>query len=72
MGAGDDSLIGGFIVTGTESQDGRASCLGTVPGSSVYLEPVADPVLTLYDSSGAAVATNDDWESDPGASQIDG
>ena len=31
---------------------------------------VADPVLTLYDSSGVAIAANDDWESDPGSSQI--
>ena len=67
VGPGDDSLIGGFIVTGTDPQVVVLRALGpslAVPGT------VADPVLTIYDSAGTAIGTNDDWESDPGAAQL--
>jgi len=70
VGTGDDSLIGGFIVTGSDSQTVVLRALGPSLGGSGLSETVADPVLTLYDSSGVAIATNDDWQSDSGASQI--
>ncbi|MBA3607150.1 MAG: aryl-sulfate sulfotransferase [Chthoniobacterales bacterium] len=71
VGPGDDALIGGFIVTGTEPQTiifrALGPSLGAMVGNSATL---ADPSLTIFDSSGAEVASNDDWESDPGAGQI--
>lgn len=71
VGPGDDALIGGFIVTGTEPQTiifrALGPSLGALVGNSATL---ADPNLTIFDSSGAEVANNDDWESDPGAGQI--
>lgn len=71
VGPGDDALIGGFIVTGTEPQTiifrALGPSLGAMIGNSATL---ADPSLTLYDSTGAEVASNDDWESDAGADQI--
>ena len=70
VGTGDNSLIGGFIVTGTDSKTLVLRALGPSLSSTGLSETVADPVLTLYDSSGVVIATNDDWQSDPGASQI--
>ena len=67
---GEGALIGGFIVSGNDSKEVLLRALGPSLGSSGLTQVVADPILTLYDASGAVVATNDDWESDPGASQI--
>ncbi|MEP6975376.1 MAG: DVUA0089 family protein [Spartobacteria bacterium] len=68
VGSGDDSLIGGFIVEGTESKTIVLRALGPSLGLA---GTVADPVITIYDSTGALVATNDDWQSDPGAALIE-
>ena len=70
VGIDQDSLIGGFIVNGSESQMVVLRALGPSLSESGVTGTVADPVLTLYDSSGVAIAANDDWESDPGSSQI--
>jgi hypothetical protein len=70
VGTGDDSLIGGFIVTGNGSQVVLLRALGRSLTSSGISHAVADPMLTLYDSSGEVVATNDDWQTDPAVSQI--
>ena len=64
---GDNTLIGGFIVTGTDPKKVVVRALGPstqVPGF------VTDPVLELRDSTGALVTSNDDWGSSPEASQI--
>jgi len=71
VGPGDDALIGGFIVTGSEPQTIIFRALGPSLGMMVGNSPtLADPNLTIYDSTGAEVAASDDWESDPGAEQI--
>ncbi|MGI8955427.1 MAG: aryl-sulfate sulfotransferase [Chthoniobacterales bacterium] len=71
VGPGDDALIGGFIVTGSEPQTiifrALGPSLGAMIGNSATL---ADPNLTIYDSTGAEVGSNDNWEFDPGADQI--
>lgn len=62
VGSGENVLILGFIVAGTAP----ANLLLRAVGPSIASEtvhPVADPVLALYDSAGALVATNDDWKS---------
>jgi len=71
LGLGDDSLIGGFIVTGSDAKTVVLRALGPSLGGSGLADIVADPVLTLYDSSGAIVGMNDDWQSDSGSGQID-
>jgi len=65
--AGDNTLIGGFIVTGTEAKKVVVRALGPstqVPGF------VADPTLELRDGSGNLVTSNDNWGESPEASQI--
>ncbi len=59
---GDNVLIGGFIVTGTEAKRVILRALGPsltglgVPGA------LADPTLELHAGNGATIATNDDWK----------
>jgi len=58
IGTGDNVLIAGFIVAG--SQPKRILLRGLGPLLPVS-ENLADPTLELHDSSGAIVAANDNW-----------
>jgi hypothetical protein len=56
--AGDNALIGGFIIKGADPKQIALRAMGPslpVPGKLV------DPILQLYDSSGALIAQNDSW-----------
>ena len=58
---GENVLIGGFIVTGTQSKRVIVRAIGPslpFPGS------LADPTLELRDSGGALIRANDNWRSD--------
>jgi CSLREA domain-containing protein len=57
---GDNVMIGGFIITGDESQSILVRALGpSLPVSGT----LANPTLTLHDSNGNVIASNDDWRS---------
>jgi uncharacterized repeat protein (TIGR01451 family) len=58
VGAGDNALIAGFIVTGT--QDKRVILRGIGP-SLPLSGALLNPRLDLYNSSGTVIASNDDW-----------
>jgi hypothetical protein len=64
---GDNVLINGFIISGPDPKTVVVRALG--PSLSDYGVPdvLADPMLTVYDSSGAVIASNDDWQTDIGA-----
>lgn len=70
VGLDENALISGFIVTGTDPQTIILRALGPSLTASGLSNTVADPILTVYDSTGTVIATNDDWESDPGADQL--
>ena len=70
VGSGDDSLIGGVIVTGANNKTVVLRALGPSLGASGVPGTVPDPTLTLFDASGSVLASNDDWQSDPNADQI--
>jgi hypothetical protein len=58
VGTGANVLIGGFIVTGTESKPVIVRAIGpSLPLSGKML----DPTLELHDSSGAMIGFNDNW-----------
>jgi hypothetical protein len=58
VGTGANVLIGGFIVTGTESK----SVIVRGIGPSLPLpDKMLDPTLELHDSSGAMIGFNDNW-----------
>ena len=69
VGTDQNALIGGFIVTGSAPKTVVLRALGPSL-SNDGLSGLSDPVLTLFNSAGTAIAMNDDWESDPGAAQI--
>jgi hypothetical protein len=61
----DNVLIGGFIVTGTESKTVVLRALGPSLSAFGVSGVLANPVLKVYDSSRTLIATNDNWQSDP-------
>jgi hypothetical protein len=58
---GDNVMIGGFIVQGTEPKRVIIRAIG--PELTQYGVPdvLADPTLELHDGSGALIASNDNW-----------
>jgi hypothetical protein len=67
VGTGDNVLINGFIVGGTDPQTVVLRALGPSLSGFGVPGPLADPVLSVYNSSGTLIATNDNWRSDPGS-----
>jgi hypothetical protein len=63
VGTGENVLINGFIVTGTEAKKVLLRAIG--PSLSQYgvTNPVPDPTLELYNEAGALLARNDNWRS---------
>ena len=62
---GDDALIGGFILgRGTSSGNSRVviRALGPSLISFGVPNPLANPTLELHDSTGAIIASNDNWK----------
>ena len=68
---GDNVLIGGFIVTGTEPKTIVLRALGPSLSGFGLSDVLSDPVLSVYNSSGTLIATNDNWQSDPNHSVVE-
>ena len=62
---GDRVMIGGFILTGTQSKKVAIRGIGPSLGSSGLSDLLTDPTLQLRDSGGALVMQNDNWQDDP-------
>jgi cyclophilin family peptidyl-prolyl cis-trans isomerase len=58
VGTGDNVLIGGFIIRGTAPK--RLMIRGIGPSTGLP-GALADPVLELFDSGGAMIASNNNW-----------
>ena len=56
---GDNVLIGGFIITGLQEKKVIIRGIGPSLPLSGSLQ---DPILELHDSTGAIIATNDNWK----------
>jgi DNA-binding beta-propeller fold protein YncE len=59
VGPGDDAIIGGFIITGTQPKTVIVRGLGP---SLPVTGALADPVIEVHGSSGELLATNDNWK----------
>ena len=70
VGTGNNVMIAGFIVSGSQSKTIIVRALGPTLGSYGVANALNDPMLELHDSSGATIATNDDWQTGSQASQI--
>jgi hypothetical protein len=58
---GDNALIGGFIVSGTQPKRVIVRAIGP---SLPVTGALANPILELRDSSGGLIRSNDNWRSD--------
>jgi sugar lactone lactonase YvrE len=56
--AGDNALIGGFIIRGEQSKQIALRAIGP---SMPVAGKLADPVLQLFDGNGALLGQNDNW-----------
>jgi len=61
---GDNVMIGGFIVQGTEPKRVIIRAIGPELGAPPYNVPnaLANPTLELHDGTGALIASNDNWQ----------
>ena len=66
----DRVLIGGFIITGSESKKVALRAIGPSLAASGLSGVLADPVLELHDATGSVIAINDDWQTDAGAAEL--
>jgi len=64
VGTGDNVLIGGFIITGADPKTVVLRALGPSLSGFGLSDVLADPVLSVYNSSGDLIVTNDNWQSD--------
>jgi hypothetical protein len=64
---GDNMLIGGFIVTGTQEKRVLVRAIGP---SLPLSDRLADPILEIHDASGQTIATNDNWVDAPNRQAI--
>ena len=69
---GDNVLIGGFIVTGSDTEEVVLRGIG--PSLQVNGVPLAgslpNPKIELHDSTGALIASNDNWMDSPQKDEI--
>jgi hypothetical protein len=59
---GDDVMIGGFILGGSGRKRVIVRAVGPELTQYGVPNPLADPMLELHDSTGALVASNDNWQ----------
>jgi hypothetical protein len=58
----DNVMIGGFIVQGTQPKRVILRAIGPELSQYGVPNPLPDPVLELHESTGALIASNDDWQ----------
>ena len=61
MQTGDEVMIGGFIIQGTLAKRVILRAIGPELTQYGIPNPLADPNLELHDSTGAVIASNDNW-----------
>jgi glucose/arabinose dehydrogenase len=61
---GDNVMIGGFIVGGSQNRTVLARAIGPSLTAAGVPNALQDPMLELHNSSGTTLASNDSWKSD--------
>src|SRR6266403_1680286 len=59
---GDNVMIGGFIVQGTQPKRVIIRAIGPELSQYGVPNPLADPTLELHDGTGALIGRNDNWQ----------
>jgi len=61
---GDNVMIGGFIIGGSQQQRLMVRAIGPSLATRGVADPLRDPTLEIVNSSGTTIATNDNWRTD--------
>ena len=67
---GDNVLIGGFVITGTQPKKLLIRAIGPSLTSFGIPDVLADPVLELHDGAGTLITSNDNWGDAPNRQEI--
>ena len=67
---GDEVLIGGFIVGGSQPKTVIMRALGPSLAQFQIANPLNDPTLEVRDAAGNVLASNNNWQDDPNAALI--
>jgi hypothetical protein len=67
---GDNVMIGGFIIQGSEPATVILRSVGHSLAAYGITNAISDPTIELHNSSGSVIASNDDWISSPDARTI--
>ena len=62
VGTGDNVLISGFIIGDVDSATVVVRALGPSLAAYGVSGVLSDPTLTIYDSTGSVIASNDNWQ----------
>jgi hypothetical protein len=68
VGTGDNILIGGFVIVGTQPKRVLLRAVGPTLADQGVIAVLADPVLTLFHRTASGeqrIASNDDWQLAP-------
>lgn len=61
IGTGQNVLIGGFIIQGTQPATVIVRAVGYSLRALGITNPISDPTITVYNSNNNVIASNDDW-----------
>ena len=70
INVGDNVLIGGFIIQGSQPITVILRSIGHSLAAAGITNPISDPTIELHNSAGNIIASNDDWISSPDAQTI--
>lgn len=70
VGTGDDVLIGGFIIQGDQLKKIILRAIGPSLTAGGIAGALPDPKMDLYDSTGALVESNDNWQESLASGEI--
>jgi hypothetical protein len=62
VGTGENSLIGGFIITGSEPKKVIVRAIGPSLGAQGVSGVLENPTLELFDGAGESIAFNSNWK----------
>jgi cyclophilin family peptidyl-prolyl cis-trans isomerase len=67
---GDNVMIGGFILTGSNAARVMVRAIEPSLSTAGITNPLNDPTLELHNAQGTMIASNNDWQSSSNASAI--
>ncbi len=70
VGTGDNIHILGFVVSGPRPKPMLLRAIGPGLAGSGLSNPIADPVLQLFDRTGRVIASNDNWTDAPNQAEL--